>query len=27
MLIPALLGIGIVATIDGVTRIMRGSTD
>jgi hypothetical protein len=27
MLIPALLGIGFVATIDGVTRIMRGSTD
>ena len=27
MLIPALLGIGFVATIDGVTRIMRNSTD
>jgi hypothetical protein len=27
MLIPALLGIGFVATIDGVTRIVRGSTD
>ena len=27
VLIPALLGIGFVATIDGVTRIMRGSTD
>jgi hypothetical protein len=27
MLIPILLGIGFVATIDGVTRIMRGSTD
>ena len=27
ILIPALLGIGFVATIDGVTRIMRGSTD
>jgi nicotinamide riboside transporter PnuC len=27
MLIPASLGIGFVATIDGVTRIMRGSTD
>lgn len=27
MLIPALLGIGFVATFDGVTRIMRGSTD
>ena len=27
MLIPVLLGCGFVATIDGVTRIMRGSTD
>jgi hypothetical protein len=27
MLIPALLGIGFVATIDGVTRIMRNTTD
>jgi hypothetical protein len=27
MLIPILLGIGFVATIDGVTRIMRNTTD
>ena len=27
MLIPVLLGIGFVATIDGVTRIMRNTTD
>ena len=27
MLIPALLGIGFVATIDGVTRIMRNTTE
>jgi hypothetical protein len=27
MLIPALLGIGFVATIDGVTRIMRNTID
>jgi hypothetical protein len=27
MLIPVLLGCGFVATIDGVTRIMHGSTD
>jgi len=26
-LIPILLGIGFVATIDGVTRIMRNTTD
>ena len=27
MLIPVLLGVGFVATIDGVTRIMRNTTD
>jgi hypothetical protein len=27
MLIPILLGVGFVATIDGVTRIMRNTTD